>query len=81
MKGIRGPNPNENSLRRTGWRPTVIRPHFKQLVEKLAEKNGWSKSEVIERALIWFAISEDVGKGDIGHTESNELQPSDGSEP
>jgi hypothetical protein len=62
---MKGPKRQPDSLRYIGWRPTAIRPHFKQLVERLAQECECPRSEIIETALMQFAISifEEAEKG------------------
>jgi len=61
--GVRGPQRQEGSLRRTGWRPPLIKGEYQDLVFAMfnrAEFKHASQRDVIEAALTLLATEEEL---------------------
>jgi len=63
--GIRGPQRQEGSLRRTGWRPPLLPGQYQDLVFTIfsrPEFAGASQRDVLEAALKAFATEEELNE-------------------
>jgi hypothetical protein len=61
--GIRGPQPQEGALRRTGWRPSPLPKWCKDLAAEILKRpefEGASSREVLEVALKAFATDKEL---------------------
>jgi len=61
--GVRGPQRQEGSLRRTGWRPPLLPGQYQDLVFTIfnrPEFDGASQRDVLEAALRAFATEEEL---------------------
>ena len=66
--GVRGPQPQEGALRRTGWRPPYIQGAYQDLVFAIFRRPEFDKAntrEVIEAALRAFATEEELSQVDL----------------
>jgi hypothetical protein len=66
--GVRGPQPQEGALRRTGWRPPYIQGAYQDLtftMFKRSEFKDASTREVIEAALRAFATEDELDQVDL----------------
>lgn len=58
--GVRGPQRQQVSLRRDGWRPPPIDPAMQELVKAIASNRGGTIAEHITKALILYATVEEA---------------------
>lgn len=61
--GIRGPQPKEGALRRTGWRPSPLPQWCKDLAAEILKRPEFemaSSREVLEVALKTFATDKEL---------------------
>lgn len=66
--GVRGPQPKEGALRRTGWRPPPLQGVYQDLVFAMfarPEFKDASTREVVEAALKAFATEEELSQVDL----------------
>jgi hypothetical protein len=58
--GIRGPQPQEGALRRTGWRPPYVNFQYQDLVLEIAKREGKSPRLIIEAAILAMATPDEI---------------------
>ena len=66
--GVRGPQPQEGALRRTGWRPPPLQGAYQDLVFAMFDRPEFksaSTREIIEAALRAFATEEELSQVDL----------------
>jgi hypothetical protein len=66
--GVRGPQPQEGALRRTGWRPPFIPGPYQDLVFVILGRPEFDRQgtrSVIEAALKAYATEEELNQVDL----------------